>query len=183
MTLDIRPALSASAPDSIDALREMLGSLEAQLVALYEEKEEWSARPGEPDETLTALYEDKQRLSARTIAELRASVDSFSAQLAEFYQEREQQDTGAHTGNSEELQTSLQSFEAQLDALYAERADATDEHAEALEMVASLASQVASLLEERDDLAAQIIRAVQELQATKKRAREMVNVVLEQSFA
>ncbi|WP_373061247.1 hypothetical protein [Gemmatimonas sp.] len=43
-----------------------------------------------PDETLTTGSEDKQRLSARTIADLRVSVDSLSAQLAEFYENREQ---------------------------------------------------------------------------------------------
>jgi len=152
LALDIRHALSASAPESLGELREMLASLEAQLVALYEEKEEWSAPSVAPDETLAALYEDKQRLSARTIADLRASVDSFSAQLAEFYEDRE-------------------------------RASAPFGHGEAVEMVHSLEAQVVALLHERNDLVEQLARAIQDVSTAKRRARELVNAVVDQSFA
>ncbi len=183
MALDIRHALSASAPESLADLREMLASLEAQLVTLYEEKEEWSTRSDAPDETLTALYEDKQRLSARTIADLRASVDSFSAQLADFYEEREQQGTAADTGSSVELRASLESFEAQLHALYEERSLQPFGHGEAVDMVHSLDAQVVALLDERNDLAEQLARAIQDVSTAKRRARELVNAVVDQSFA
>lgn len=192
MALDIRHALSASAPESIDELREMLGSLEAQLVSLYEEKEHTPGRAasGAPDEALTALYEDKQRLSARTIADLRASVESLSAQLAEFYEAREQgvftaglatPDHGAPDHGA--LVASLQSFEAQLHALYDDQARAPYTHHEAIDMVSSLEAQVAALLEERNDLADQLSRASDDVTTAKRRARELVNAVLDQSFA
>jgi len=183
LALDIRHALSASAPESLEELREMLASLEAQLVTLYEEKEEWSTSSNTPDESLTALYEDKQRLSARTVADLRASVDSFSAQLAEFYEEREQHGAAAGVGSSAELLVSLQSFEAQLHALYDERAREPFGHGEAVEMVHSLEAQVVALLDERNDLAEQIARASHDVSNAKRRARELVNAVVDQSFA
>lgn len=218
LALDIRHALSASAPESIDDLREMLASLEAQLVSLYEEKEHTPARASvsAPDEALTALYEDKQRLSARMIAELRASVESLSAQLAEFYEAREHAtDTAtSHDAMSDTLASltaqlhalyeereesaftaslatpdhaalvaSLQSFEAQLHALYDDQARAPYTHHEAIDMVSSLEAQVAALLEERNDLADQLTRASDDIATAKRRARELVNAVLDQSFA
>ncbi len=218
MALDIRHALSASAPESIDDLREMLGSLEAQLVSLYEEQEHRPARAfaGASDEALTALYEDKQRLSARMIADLRVSVESLSAQLAEFYEGREHdRDTATSGGAMSEtlasltaqlhalyeereqgaftasfvtpdhaaLIASLQSFEAQLHALYDDQARAPYTHHEAIDMVGSLEAQVAALLEERNDLAEQLTRSSDDVATAKRRARELVNAVLDQSFA
>lgn len=214
MALDIRHALAASAPESLEALREMLGNLEAQLVSLYEEKETtW--KQAAPDETLTALYEDKQRLSARTIADLRESVESLSAQLAEFYEAREHgHSTGGNTtamqitldsltqqlhalyeerehgafaaapsGDLATLQATVRSFEEQLHALYDERAHAPYGHGEAVAMVHSLEAQVAALLEERNDLADQLARAADEVAGAKRKARELVNALVDQSFS
>ncbi len=186
MALDIRHALSASAPESLDALREMLGNLEAQLVSLYEEKEHaW--QQAAPDEALTALYEDKLRISARTTADLRASVESLSTQLAEFYEEREQRTHAtsweAAPADHAALVATVQSFEAQLAALYDERATAPYGHLEAVEMVRSLELQVAALLEERNDLAQQLEKAGDEVSTAKRRARELVNALVDQSFA
>jgi len=213
MALDIRNALSASAPESLDALREMLGSLEAQLVSLYEERENGWQQPAASDEVLTALYEDKQRLSARTVADLRASVESLNAQLAEFYEGREHGLEGGGTAITEtvanltaqlhalyqereegafasalptshtELIASLQSFEEQLAALYEERAQAPFGHGEAIEMVRSLETQVASLLEERNDLAKELERSHGDITNAKRKARELVNALVDQSFA
>jgi chorismate mutase len=216
LALDIRHALAASAPDSIEALREMLGNLESQLVSLYEEKEQgWQhAHPAPADEALTALYEDKQRLSTRTIAELRSSVDSLAAQLAEFYEAREHGRDHAQSGMQETLDNltvqlhalyeereqgaftsalgtpahdallaTVQSFEAQLASLYEERAHAPYSHHEAIEMVHSLEAQVAALLEERNHLAEQVARAAADVSHAKQRARELVNALVDQSFA
>ena len=187
VALDIRHARSASAPESIDDLREMLGSLEAQLVSLYEEQEHMTSRAnsGSPDEALTALYEDKQRLSARTIADLRASVDSMSTQLSAMYEDREQASFAASlaTPDHAALVASLQSFEAQLHALYDEQARAPYTHHEAIDMVSSLEAQVAALLEERNELAEHLVRASADVTTAKRRARELVNAVLDQSFA
>ena len=213
MALDIRNALSASAPDSLDALREMLGSLEAQLVSLYEEREDGWQKLAASDEVITALYEDKQRLSARTVADLRSSVESLNAQLAEFYEVREhglesgdpsinetvenlaaqlhalyqEREEGAFASalstSHTDLIASLQSFEEQLAALYEERALAPFGHGEAIEMVRSLESQVATLLEERNDLADQLERSHAEISNAKRKARELVNALVDQSFA
>jgi len=213
LALDIRNALSASAPDSLDALREMLGSLEAQLVSLYEEREDGWQKLAASDEVITALYEDKQRLSARTVADLRSSVESLSAQLAEFYEVREhgpesgdpsinetvenlaaqlhalyqEREEGAFASvlstSHTELIASLQSFEEQLAALYEERAQAPFGQGEAIEMVRSLESQVASLLEERNDLADELERSHGEISNAKRKARELVNALVDQSFA
>lgn len=185
MALDIRHALSASAPESLEALREMLGNLEAQLVSLYEEKEH-SWQQAAPDEALTALYEDKQRLSARTIAELRTSVDSLAAQLAEFYEAREHATTGSsggHAPDHQALHDTLGSLTEQLHALYDERAHAPYSHLEAIDMVQSLEAQVAALLEERNDLAEQLDRAAHDVSSAKRRARELVNALVDQTFS
>ncbi|AMW04407.1 hypothetical protein [Gemmatimonas phototrophica] len=185
MALDIRHALSASAPESLEALREMLGNLEAQLVSLYEEKEQ-SWQQAAPDEALTALYEDKQRLSARTIAELRSSVESLAAQLGEFYEAREHghpEASSAPAGDHAALSETLGSLTEQLHALYDERATAAYGHLEAIEMVQSLEAQVASLLEERNDLAEQLDRAAHDVSSAKRRARELVNALVDQSFS
>ncbi len=213
MALDLRPALHASAPDSIDDLREMLGSLEAQLVSLYEERESPVVQTAPTDEALYALYEDKQRLGARTVADLRASVESLSEQLAEFYHGREHPD---HSGDATQdmlasltdqlhalyeerehaayagtlgaddrasLLSSLQSFEAQLHALYEERALAPVSHAGALDMVTSLEAQVAALLDERNELADRLSLASLDVLSAKKRARDLINAVIDQSLA
>lgn len=182
MALDIRHALSASAPESLDALREMLGNLEAQLVSVYEEKEQ-SWQQAAPDEGLTALYEDKQRLSARTIAELRTSVESLSAQLAEFYEARERGVAAPAGAPHPGLADTLDSLTAQLHSLYDERAHAPYSHGEAIDMVHSLEAQVAALLEERNDLAEQLDRAAQDVHAAKRRARELVNALVDQTFS
>lgn len=50
-------------------------------------------------------------------------------------------------------------------------------------MVASLEAQVAVLLEERDDLATQITRVTDDAHAAKRRARAMVDAVVEQAFS
>ena len=180
MALDIRPSLHSSAPESLSELREMLGSLEAQLVSVYEEQEQAALRAVAPDETLSALYEDKQRLSARTIVELRASVESMAAQLADCYETREGK---AAPSGSAEMHDMLGSLTAQLEALYEEHSTAPYTISEALEMVHSLETQVGALLEERDDLAEQAARASHDVQSAKRRARELVNALVDQAFA
>lgn len=180
MALDIRPSLHSSAPESLSELREMLGSLEAQLVSVYEEQEQTALRAVAPDETLSALYEDKQRLSARTIVELRASVESMAAQLADCYETRE---GNAAPSGSAEMHDMLGSLTAQLEALYEEHSTAPYSISEAVEMVHSLEAQVGSLLEERDDLAEQASRASHDVQNAKRRGRELVNALVDQAFA
>uniref|UniRef100_UPI00356B467A hypothetical protein n=1 Tax=Gemmatimonas sp. TaxID=1962908 RepID=UPI00356B467A len=82
-----------------------------------------------------------------------------------------------------ELIASLQSFEEQLAALYEERAQAPFGHGEAIEMVRSLETQVASLLEERNDLSDELERSHGDITNAKRKARELVNALVDQSFA
>jgi len=110
-------------------------------------------------------------------------VDSFSAQLAEFYEDREQLAPAVDADHSAELLTTLQSYEAQLHALYDERASAPFGHGEAVEMVHSLEAQVVALLHERNEVVEQLARAIQDVSTAKRRARELVNAVVDQSFA
>lgn len=214
--MDLKLSLSASAPESVEELREMLANMEAQLVALYDEKEHTQvSNPVAVDETLTALYEDKQRLSARTIADLQASVESLTAQLADFYEQREQGAADPNTeaslratiaGLNEQLHSiysereltdyaanfpdasvatllaTVQSFEAQLAALYAEGEGQPWAHREAVTMVHSLTEQVAALLDERNDIAADNARLASDIATTKRRAREMVDAIVAQSL-
>lgn len=212
--VDIKLSLNASAPESIESLREMLANLESQLVSLYEEKEHVAPPTGVVDETLTALYEDKQRLSARTIGDLQSTVDSLTQQLAEFYERREHgldgaDDTalhamvesltaqlqsvyedrehiegtdGRHDPAVASLLATVQSFEAQLAAFYADAEGLQWGHGESVAMVHSLTEQIAVLLEERNDLAAECDRLANDVTATKRRAREMVDAIVAQSL-
>jgi chromosome segregation ATPase len=140
-------------------------SLSSQLAEFYEAREHGGAQPDQGD--------------------VAATLASLTEQLHALYEEREHT---AYVGSAglvdhAAMLTSLQSFEAQLHALYAERSQAPYGHGEAIEMVSSLEAQVAALLDERNDLAEQLSRSSQDVHATKKRARELVNAVLDQSFA
>lgn len=88
MAPDIRHALSASAPESIDDLRKMLGSLEAQLVSLYEEQEHTPSRSSaaDPDEAFAiALLHDVGKLVIfDRISTLRAARRRSISLPAEF---------------------------------------------------------------------------------------------------
>jgi chromosome segregation ATPase len=110
-----------AAADSTESLRESLASLEQQLVSLYADRERENGVTFAADESLAALYEDKQRLSARTIAELRESVENLTAQLADVYALRE----AGGDADSSGLQDTIDGLNQQLHALYEER----EEHA------------------------------------------------------
>jgi chromosome segregation ATPase len=172
------------ASESIDSLRETLASLEQQLVSVYAERERESGIHFSSDETLAALYEDKQRLSARTIAELRASVESLTLQLADLYELRE-----SGGADPEALLATVDGLTEQLHALYEERE--FDEfgppgtvltRVDATYMAESLTEQVAALLDERNDLEQQCEQIKSELRNTKKRAKEMIDALVSQSL-
>jgi chromosome segregation ATPase len=144
-----------AAADSIESLRESLASLEQQLVCIYADRERENGITFSADESLAALYEDKQRLSARTIADLRESVENLTAQLAEFYTARE---SGAESRESS-LQSTIDGLTQQLHALYEERelnelsADLPETGVAALHAtVQSLEAQLASLYADGDGL-------------------------------
>jgi hypothetical protein len=173
-----------TASDSIDSLRETLASLEQQLVSVYAERERESGIHFSSDETLAALYEDKQRLSARTITELRESVENLTAQLADLYELRE-----AGGADPAALLATIEGLNEQLLALYEERE--LDEcggpggvlsRRDATCMAESLTEQVAALLDERNDLAQECEQVKSEMRTSKRRAREMIDALVSQSL-
>lgn len=202
-----------AAADSIESLRESLASLEQQLVCIYADRERESNTPFSGDESLAALYEDKQRLSARTIADLRESVENLTAQLTEFYALRE---FGAEAADSNllaiidglnqqlhalyderalshassdlpqadvaTLRCTVQSLEAQLAVLYEEGEGLSLGHRDAAFMAQSLTEQVAALLEERNDLLKECESLKADILSTKRRAREVIDVLVSQSL-
>ena len=106
-----------AATDSIESLRESLASLEQQLVCIYADSERENGVTFSADESLAALYEDKQRLSARTIADLRESVENLTAQLTDLYASRE----SGHEDADSSLLATIDGLNQQLSALYEER--------------------------------------------------------------
>ena len=106
-----------AATDSIESLRESLASLEQQLVCIYADSERENGVTFSADESLAALYEDKQRLSARTIADLRESVENLTAQLTDVYASRE----SGHEDADSSLLATIDGLNQQLQALYEER--------------------------------------------------------------
>lgn len=106
-----------AAADSIESLRESLASLEQQLVCMYADRERENGVTFSADESLAALYEDKQRLSARTIADLRESVENLTAQLTDVYALRESGDEDADSS----LQATIDGLNQQLHDLHEER--------------------------------------------------------------
>ena len=202
-----------AATDSIESLRESLASLEQQLVCIYADKERENGVTFSADESLAALYEDKQRFSARTIADLRESVENLTAQLADVYGSRESGDEEADSsllatidGLNQQLHalyeerelnesssdlpetgvaalhSTVQSLEAQLAALYAEGEGLSLGHRDAACMAQSLAEQVATLLDERNDLVQECEKLKHDIHATKRRAREVIDALVSQSL-
>lgn len=142
-----------AAAESIESLRESLASLEQQLVCLYADKERESGISFSADESLAALYEDKQRLSARTIADLRETVENMTAQLADFYAMREHGDDAANSA----LQATIDGLSQQLHAFYEDRemeaagSGLADHSIAALHAtVQSLEAQLAAFYEEHE---------------------------------
>ncbi len=148
MGMDIRNAFRAGGAQSFEELHEMLGSLEAQLATLYEEKEqagrggEWSpAVASSGDEVIIELYERKARASAAALAEQQAMVDSLEAQLHTLYADREEDAS---------LASALAGLEAQLAALYSEREEAGGLGVDELRAVCEgLDAQLRALYDER----------------------------------
>jgi chromosome segregation ATPase len=142
MAINVRNASQAGASDSIDALRETIGSLEAQVTSLYEERESaGTVTAGGDNDGLLALYEQKSAVSKATIDDLRAVVLSFEEQLHSLYQDRESGAGGVTDASSE----ALRSLEDQLQTLYADREAEGDMHA----TVDGLNAQLTSLYDER----------------------------------
>lgn len=106
----------AELPDSVEALREMVVSLEAQLVTLYKEKEESVDQPAHVGvEAFGASHDEKALPSARQVAALEETVAGLDAQLRSLYEER-----SAEAFKQSQLQEALASLTDQLHALYEE---------------------------------------------------------------
>ena len=259
MAINIRNASQAGASDSLVALRETIGSLEAQVTSLYEEREAaGAATAGGDSDGLLALYEQKAAVSKATIDDLQAVVHSFEAQLDTLYLDREhgdaaglgaleslesqlhslyadreadgdataiidglnaqlaslydekqadadlpavvvsleaqlaslydERESGAFAGAPEDaanwsLIEMVESFEAQLATLYEAQAGATYGLVEANEMVRSLEPQVVSLLEERNELAEELLASQADLERSRIKAKHMVAALMESALA
>jgi chromosome segregation ATPase len=142
MAINVRNASQAGASDSLESLRETIGSLEAQVTSLYEEREAaGAATAGGDNDGLLALYEQKAAVSKATIDELRAVVQSFEEQLQSLYQDRESGNAGVDDSQAE----ALESLEAQLHSLYADR----EADGDTLATIDGLNAQLTSLYDER----------------------------------
>ena len=259
MAINIRNASQAGASDSLVALRETIGSLEAQVTSLYEEREAaGAATAGGDSDGLLALYEQKAAVSKATIDDLQAVVHSFETQLDSLYLDREdgdaaglgaleslenqlhslytdreaesdataiidglnaqlsalydekqadadvhavvaglevqlaslyeEREAGAFAGapagpDIRSLIDTVESFEAQLSTLYEWQANATYGLDEANEMVRSLEPQVVSLLEERNELAAELLASQADLERSRSKAKHMVAALMESALA
>lgn len=201
----------AELPDSIEALREMVTSLEAQLVTLYEEKEESGDQPAHAGvEASGASHDEKALLSARQIAALEETVAGLDAQLRSLYGERsaeafeqsqvqetlasltdqlhalyEERELSATVSPSGSLalEETVRGLEEQLHALYAEREAQPHSAGEAEAMISSLTDQVAVLLEERDALAVALQHTESKIADTKTRARRLINAMLDEMLS
>ena len=203
-------AWRAGAPPGVEALQEMLGNLEAQLATLYEEKEHGSGGFGAASEAIAGMYEEKLRIGAQQVAAMQATIDGLDAQLRAlydekagggfegsaleatvaslteqlhgFYEERELA-AGVPTASSDlALRATVQGLEEQLHALYAEREQAGRSPGEATAMIDSLTDQVAALLEERNELVAQLDAARREVDGAKTKARRLIGAMLDETL-
>lgn len=151
---------------TIADLREMVDNLTAQLAEFYEQRERGLPDPG-------------------AAVTLHATIDGLNQQLHALYEERELDGVADRLTDSSRaaLLATVQSFEAQLASFYEESEGQPWAHGEAVTMVHSLTEQVAVLLEERNELAAQCDRLATDVATVKKRAREMVDALVAQSLS
>lgn len=201
----------AELPDSIAELREMVTSLEAQLVTLYEEKEEIGDRPADAGaEASGESHDDKVLLGARQIAALEETVAGLDEQLRSLYEERsaeafeqsqvhetltsltdqlhalyEERELSATVtpSGSLALEETVRGLEEQLHALYAEREAQPHSTEEAAAMVASLTDRVAVLLAERDALTLALQHVESKIADTKIRARRLMGAMIDEILA
>ncbi len=168
MTVTLVNGAGIGAPGTLEDLQHMVGSLEAQLMTLYEDREQGG--PSGVDSDVVALYEQKLRAGARQADEARAATDSLEAQLRTMYEDRESAPHGADI---------TESLVSQLHALYHDK-EQDDGHAE---MATSLEAQVASLLEEKFELERHLAAKGVETEKALAKARAMLGAIVDSSLS
>ncbi|MFN3200762.1 MAG: hypothetical protein ACE366_20355 [Bradymonadia bacterium] len=164
-----RTGVSASVGD----LQEMVASLEAQLVSLYEEREQsglfdavdhddiYIAKIARGADTIQSLEETIEGLNAQLVAlydekvageapgdalaQAHATIDNLNAQLCDLYAERAEQ-SADNAAESNDLLVTIDSLNAQLCDLYDHQSEGHD----ALQLtVESLEAQLVALYDEK----------------------------------
>jgi hypothetical protein len=168
MTVTFVNGAGIGAPGTLEELQNMVGSLEAQLMTLYEEKEQGG--PSGVDTDVVALYEQKLREGSRLSDEMRAAAESLEAQLHSMYEDRESVPQGSDI---------TESLVTQLHALYHEKEHAGSQ----AEMVTSLEAQVVSLLDEKFELERHLVAKTAEAEKTLAKARAMLGALVDTSLS
>jgi len=167
-----------------------VASLEEQLVALYQEREEAGGLSFDAlritiqglDEQLRSLY-DEQQSDNGDRDRLRETAKNLEEQLVALYREREQENyVAGHHGKLGALVETLQSFEEQLAELYKEREGSRYGTAAANQMVDSLEEQVAALLDERNALVEELAICQDGLSKQRAKAKEMLSAMVDRAL-
>jgi chromosome segregation ATPase len=180
-----------SSPTKFREAIRIIEGLDAQLRALYHEREDSGGRSTDTlvatieglEAQLNSLYEERNS-PAQLSAE--SAMESLEAQLCALYAEREDQEAEgalARFGSVPALAHAASGFEEQLAALYEERSTHRFAAAEANHMVDSLELQVATLLEERDSLCAEVEATRLEIHSHRAKARSLLAAVVDRALA
>lgn len=185
---------------SVSDLQEMVASLEAQLVSLYEER----AQGGLHDEVdQDAIYIAKIAQGTDTIADLQLTVTNLNAQLVALYDEKlswsealaaaqesvasldaQLCDLYGAQGKADldqrALQETVESLEAQLCALYDEKVAAGEDDLRLA--VDSLEAQVICLTDEKMALEAALAKAEANLQRFRSRMTRVLESIVDQAI-
>ena len=138
---------------SPDQVKEMVYSLETQLIDLYDEQ----ARYGRP-------------------SDLHASLQSLEEQLKDFYALQEQ------CGSFDELWTSVKGLEEQLATFYHDVEHHGGENSEVSELkesVGSLERQIISLIDEKQEMEEKVRDAFDRFKTIKEKSRDLGAAVFE----
>lgn len=138
---------------SPDQVKEMVYSLETQLIDLYDEQ----ARFGRP-------------------SDLHEAVSSLEEQLRDLYMVQEK------FGNAEDLHTAVRSLEEQLQTFYQDVEHGGGTNSEAgmlMETVASLERQIISLIDEKTEMEEKVVESFERFRALKEKSRSLGAAVFE----
>ena len=159
MAIEIRSTVHGGTGDTVEELRDTAARREAELAALH--AREAHARPGTPTP------------SAASPAAAGSDV------LIELYEQKARASAAALVA----LQETATNLEAQLHALRAERDGWRRDVEQAGARAEQLAQQVGALREERDALQATLAAQAEEVEAIRRRAKAVVEAMLEKALA
>jgi len=164
-------------------------SLEKQLIDLYQEREESGGRSYAEltatieglDSQLHSLYSERESAGEESLM-LRQTVENFEQQLAALYSEREIDGYVSRFIGNIDIAHAARSYEEQLHAIYEEQSKTRYGITEANSMVDSLEHQVAALLEERNEIAEELVQTKQAAAQQKSRARDLITAVFDRAI-